>query len=184
MATIHVVMKQERKLYRLVWYSVCVGLSSNYREHQLRTWGEVEEIQSFMQHTERKAHWAGLPLYMLHTVTNKKIILGPVSIPSINTHCHRHTPTDTHSLSMYMCADPCIHMCPQKVQACVRLLCFPTRTNFHPPSVWESAIDAVRGAPSGLFITVGNTAAISTNNLPHWRITHQSWPGWMDVSFI
>lgn len=74
---------------------------------------------------------------------------------------------------MCMCAPACPHMCPQTVQACVHLLCFPNRTNFQPPSVKGLTIDAAQGVWTRLFITVGNTAVISTNKLFHWHSTHR-----------
>lgn len=79
----------------------------------------------FCSKGRRTARRAGLLLYMLHTVTHKKIMHGPASTErprmSINTQ---------RSLSMRPCADPCVHMCPQKAQACVHLLCFPHQDQF------------------------------------------------------
>lgn len=102
---------------------MCEGLSSCYREHQLRTRGALEEIQRVLQQR-------GPPPRSLYAPFCHQKEDHPWSSeyqrPSINTHTHTHTLTP----SMYMWAQPCIHMCPQKAQACVRLPSLPHQDQF------------------------------------------------------
>lgn len=109
-------------------------------------------------------------------------ILSPIRRSSsvqwapMNTYCHTHTHTYSHSQYVHVCWSLCPYVSTEGAGMCAPPLLL-TRTNFHQPSVWECAIDAAQGKSSRLFITVGNTAAIRTNNWPHWHVTQQPQPG-------
>lgn len=165
MATIHVIMKQEKEalqsaLTPCVWGSLQTG--------DWRAWEKMENIQEREKRGGLQSRSA--LFYMLHTVTHKKIILSPVSCkhPQVLSHIQPYT----HFLPVCVLipVSICVHRRHRHV--CTSFACPPGPISI--PRLWRGAIDAAQGASNKLLVTVGNTRTISRRNLPHLCITHQA----------
>lgn len=150
MATIHVIMKQERKCCSQVWYGVCMGLVSNCREHQLRTWGEVADIQEFFctNTTEKPPKQISPSICsILSPIRRSSSAQWAVSIHRCQyTHSPTHTHTHPHSLSQYVHVhwSPRPYVSTEGAGVCAPPL-LPHQDQF-PSTVCESVRSMLHGA--------------------------------------